>query len=148
MGGPTSTRWRGCDRKTTVEDCLRLDLRDLRRWRLLVAGGSATRRITWKRNGAEIGALWATLDLTTPVAAVATLEYGSCEYRVALSSMALSLGGSRWWWRCPGCRRNARVLLLPPSSSRFLCRACHRLTYWSSQTNHTRAAKLAKACGL
>ncbi len=142
MGGPTSGRWLGAAKRRTVEDCLAIDLRDLRKMMLLVPGTSTTKRVSWSRDSAEVGSLWLELDLTTPAAAVATLEYGSCEYRVALSSMALGFGGARWWWRCPGCCRRARVLLLPPASSRFLCRGCHKLTYWVCQRSHTAAGAL------
>ena len=154
MGGPNSTRWRGHVKATTVEDCFAIDTHDLLRTKLLVAGTSSTRRITWTRGGAEVGALWLALDVTTPAAAVAVLTYESRgiekEYRVALTSTPVGWGGLMWWWRCPapGCRRMTRKLYLAPRSSVFSCRVCGGLAYWSSQTNHTRVAKLAKACGL
>lgn len=146
MGGPTSGRWLGAAKRRTVEDCLAIDTHDLLRMRLLVAGTSSTRRITWRRGGAEIGALWLALDVTTPAAAVAVLTYESRgiekEDRVALTSSPAGWGGTMWWWRCSGCCRRARVLLLPPASSRFLCRGCHKLTYWVCQRSHTAAGAL------
>ena len=150
MGGPTSTRWRGHVKATRVEDCFAIDTHDLLRTELLVAGASTTRRITWTRGEAEIGALWLALDVTNPAAAVAVLTYESRgierEDRVALTSSPAGWGGSMWWWRFPaaGCGRRVAKLYAPPSTSRFTCRRCGRLTYTSCQVSHTLAGRLLR----
>lgn len=37
-------------------------------------------------------------------------------------------GGARWWMRC-ACGRRVAKLYLPPGSTNFRCRSCHRLRY-------------------
>jgi hypothetical protein len=41
------------------------------------------------------------------------------------------MGGLRWWFTCPLCRRRVRKLFLPPRASYFGCRFCHALSYAS-----------------
>lgn len=42
-------------------------------------------------------------------------------------------GGLRWWFICPECEGRCASLYMPPPGSVFLCRICHKLTYYSSQ---------------
>jgi len=44
-----------------------------------------------------------------------------------------TLGGTRPWFRCPGCDRRVRALYLPPGRDHFRCRHCHCLAYGSQQ---------------
>jgi hypothetical protein len=45
------------------------------------------------------------------------------------------LGGRRFWFACPRCRRRCRVVYLPSSSTRFGCRLCLSLWYQSQSRN-------------
>jgi hypothetical protein len=47
-----------------------------------------------------------------------------------LTSTRQHLGGHRWWFICPGCRRRAGVLYAPAGFWR--CRVCHQITYETS----------------
>jgi hypothetical protein len=47
--------------------------------------------------------------------------------RVALLTTPLHFGSVKWWFRCAGCRRRARMLYLPSGQKYFACRRCYRL---------------------
>jgi hypothetical protein len=51
------------------------------------------------------------------------------DIRGALLCTFPQYGGTRWWFGCPRCGARVRVLYLPPGSTRFACRSCHRLRY-------------------
>ena len=53
------------------------------------------------------------------------------EYTISLQTTKPHLGGLRWWFTCPLCRRRAQKLYHPPGGDRFGCRDCHKLTYAS-----------------
>lgn len=52
---------------------------------------------------------------------------------VLLDETPCTLGGTRPWFRCPGCDRRVRALYLPPGRDHFRCRHCHRLAHGSQQ---------------
>lgn len=55
-------------------------------------------------------------------------------YLVPLDRTGMPCGGSRWWWRCPGCGTRAEALYLPHDRDRLGCRRCCGLTYRSQHT--------------
>jgi hypothetical protein len=67
------------------------------------------------------------------------VEARSADYPVRLATTRPNYGGVRWWFVCPlvvrgvPCGQRAGKLHLPPGSLYFGCRACHGLTYASSQ---------------
>ena len=134
MGGRGSGWQR--ERKTTVEEGLVLDVKDL------VAMGAIVPRwregsLSW-RSGAET---------------VATLEYGSStysqgegtlwlwyvidgksmHYTISLVSTVPHYGGRRWWFICPIKKIRVAKLYLPPGATTFASRQTYSLTYRSCQ---------------
>jgi len=59
-----------------------------------------------------------------------------CEYSVKLDTTPCRLGGKRYWFRCPLCKRRCFELFLPIGEKVFACRLCHRLTYLSCLNSH------------
>lgn len=60
---------------------------------------------------------------------------------ITLSFTGLIVGknaGHRAWFLCPGCGTRAAVLYSPPGEKHFLCRHCHRLTYYQRQIHRDR----------
>ena len=82
----------------------------------------------------------------------ATTWEGSAEAvdeSIVLRSTEMSLGGSRQWFRCPGCHRQCRILYGGP---RFRCRQCHGLRYECqfesrAQRANRRARKIRQRLG-
>ena len=134
MGGRGSGWQR--ERKTTVEEGLVLDVKDL------VAMGALVPRwregsLSW-RSGAET---------------IATVGYGSStysdatgtlwlryvvdgkpmHYTITLVSTVPHYGGRRWWFICPIKKIRVSKLYLPPGATQFASRKAHDLTYRSVQ---------------
>ena len=63
---------------------------------------------------------------------------------VEMEATPANLGGSRYWWRCPGCFRRCLKLYLPPRSDVFACRVCHDLSYESAQASRCAYYELFK----
>jgi hypothetical protein len=107
------------DRKRLVNECLHLDLVELRRRGVVMGPNGAS--ITWTQQ-AGLG----------PVGAGSTGI-------VLLTATRPHLGGRRWWFTCPGerdgepCGRRVRVLYMLPGDQQPGCRLCLRLTYASRQ---------------
>jgi hypothetical protein len=153
MGGEGSGRWRSHQKRSVVESCLVLDIRQLARegWLdretssglMWWAGGLTQERIGSLRfrrdsDGSQdvIRLLYtitrrngARMEIDEPVPVRATVRH---------------TGGRQWWFVCPlsvdgrGCGRRVCKLYLPPSSRYFGCRYCHDLTYRSCQLSHSR----------
>jgi len=140
------------DPKRLVNECLHLDLVELRRRGLLAAQGGSS--ITWTRPARP--GMWTKVTLTLlrseigqPVAFA--FEHRSLSVRgpmgatstgvVSLTATRPRLGGWRWWFACPQplpqgdgvCGRRCRVLYLRPGDQQPGCRLCLRLTYASRQ---------------
>ena len=130
MGGPGSGRWYRWDRRTTLEETQRLDIRWLHRSGYLTAYPHS---VTWHQGKHPTGAISLSLQPEglvleycyrangadwEPVREVITLYWTPCHY-----------GGSRPWFLCPGCQR--RVAILCCRGKWFLCRHCYWLPYTS-----------------
>lgn len=119
--------------KTATAQCLRLDIRRLKREGILIPG----RLVTWSwtmSNGKQSTIGIKTIaddeirldytctidDRATPVETRIRLDYSSCNY-----------GNHRHWFRCPACDK--RVALLYQKGVYFRCRHCHDLTYYTCQ---------------
>lgn len=137
MGGHGSGGWQG--RKYTVEESLSLTVADFRKILRTSSSGtltwpgaipfSANYSINWDEGVPTLSLQyrWQDEDLRIPVPLQTTLPF---------------LGGVHWWLSCPSivngmaCNRRAAKLYLPPGAKTFACRACHGLTYRSSQEAH------------
>ena len=137
MGGYGSTRWAGYVRRTSVEECRRLDVRHLKREGLLTEGQTWAGSWGWTdRNGGK-----ATIDLQASSSWV-RLSYalriaGGAPERVSYE-VPVTWTGKRPFFLCPGpdCGRRVEKLYLPlrGTTGRFLCRHCWGLSYESRQT--------------
>jgi hypothetical protein len=110
-----------------AEHCLRLDVRDLAKRKLLGAG-----YFSWRWSDAHTGEERGSISVfggghelrlnfssdSTPVAQLVPVVHTACNY-----------GGSRPWLLCPRCSRRVAVLYL--RSGRFMCRHCGRVVYAS-----------------
>ncbi len=48
---------------------------------------------------------------------------------VYLTATKCYFGGSRYWFKCPNCKKRIGVLYRKPANVYFLCRSCLDLTY-------------------
>jgi hypothetical protein len=150
VGGPGSGRWRGHDKRTTVEDCLVLPIGELLRHRALAPGARSSGIWVWTHTGENepLASIGFEADAVAPADAWIRLYYTAndnpVDYRVRLSTTWLNFGGLRWWFLCPLARANGgparRVakLYLPPGQIYFGSREGHGLTYTSCQESHDR----------
>ncbi len=145
MGGYGSSRWGWHSKKTTVEECRTLSIRDLVRFAGLKPNAQLFNGIAWvdSRTGektSSIGVVINTGDHQGTARLFYTFTTGArkgekVDYHVILVSTRPYLGGLRWWFLCPaeGCLRQVAKLYLPPGARYFCCRHCYDLTYQSSQ---------------
>lgn len=133
MGGPGSGNWYRWDKKTTLDETKRIDIRYMRKQGLLKPGYAGS--LSWSSRGKPSGSIQfacqqdylrlnyryqANGDEWTPVEEFICFDRTSCNY-----------GGERLWFLCPCCNR--RVALLCLYRARFLCRHCHKLPYSTQQ---------------
>ena len=149
MGGPGSGRY--WDRKrTTVEDCLTLEINRLVREGLVrpwISGSRVwTNTFTGKRT-ASVGYQVEPVegdDLILRLLYTPTIrgEKREVDPPIYLTTTRLHFGGVRWWLTCAlivrgvECSRRVTKLHLPPGAKYFGCRHCHDLTYQSCQDSH------------
>lgn len=153
MGGLGSGNRRSGRRKTTVEECLFLDINILMRQGLetsqsipvFVKSVSAFRR----KKVADIASKLVEDKDGNPTLcfSYAVKPDGKKQkvfQTVPLQSTLLCSGGLRWWFTCPltvdgtPCERRVGMLYLPPGGIYFGCRHCYDLTYRSCQESHRR----------
>jgi hypothetical protein len=138
--------------KTTVEECLNLDIRRLHRDGHLKPGAYLT--WAWERgeeNKATIGikvkkqAVRLEYTVTRPDG-----EKKDYNYSVSISRTSCNFGGERPWFICPGvvnnvvCNRRVAKLYKPPGGDLFLCRHCYNLNYSSSQESGDEMARMRR----
>jgi len=137
MGGPGSGMWYRWDKRTTLDEVKRLDVRWLHRHGYL---DGWPRLMTWHRGERQSGSVSVAMvdghlvaeyrarrrgtEAWEDVRQAITLDWTPCHY-----------GGQRPWFRCPGCRR--RVAVLCGEGKWFLCRSCYALPYGSQQETAT-----------
>ena len=156
MGGFGSGRWGWHRKRTSVEDCMTLDLHQLARQGSFVAGRTASLR--WLLGEQEVGSIGDMVrprgDGLLPVLSYRWRrmdeEWQSIELPIPLETTQPRFGGLRWWGRCPlavsgvACCRRVAKLYLPPGERFFGCRVCHGLTYHSAQTHDKRVDALRR----
>jgi len=118
-------------KRTTVEECLTLDINSLIRGDLLHRSFGEVR---WFRRGVETDSITYSLKERESVH-VLTL-HSPLNQDISLVTTELPWGGKRYWFSCPNCKRRVGRLHLPPGRSYFLCRRCYDLTYESCQESH------------
>jgi len=159
MGGYGSTRWNKHTRKTRVEECRALDVRDFTRvhaFRGYRAFGTAEFPLRFGEQ--EPFRVHFTIEPFKDGGHGLILRYvvtrkDSREEVVVPVLMQKTypyFGGVRWWFTCPCtvkckiCNRRVRKLYLPPGARYFCCRHCHDLTYRSVQEHDNRIGYLMK----
>jgi len=148
MGGPGSGSWYRWNRKTTVKETQRLDVRDLRQQGRLRPGYAGT--WFWTCGDRKTGEIsyWVETDrLVLAYRIKIGGEWESIKEPVWFDRTPCNYGGERLWFRCPNCGR--RVAVLGLYGSRFVCRHCHGLPYGSQQEGyidrmHRKARKIRK----
>jgi hypothetical protein len=152
MGGSGSGNhyhWWRRSKKTTVEQCLSLDVTRWTRQGSLQAGTSTSGTWTWTYASGNCFKVNYDVVAFDPTDAFIRLYYSfiwtatqkreTLDYRVRLTTTRPRRGGLRWWFICPlvvngqecGCR--VGKLYLPPEGRYFGCRHCYDLTYASCQ---------------
>jgi hypothetical protein len=117
-----------------AEHCLRLDVRDMARHKLLAGG---TYGCTWRWTNTATGessgsiSLWVTADA---MRLKFTTNELPAQQHVPIDRTACNYGGTRPWFRCPRC--DARVAVLYLRGGRFICRRCGSVAY-GSQSDDT-----------
>jgi len=133
-------------KKTTVEECCRIDMVYLTEHYSMEAENSFV--IGWTNNFGRTDAI--NIDIIPPNRlrlGYAMLDRqgnvtDQFDYYAPIETTPCHYGGRRWWFRCPGCNRRCRILYRPPESTYFACRVCHNLTYTSRQVGKTQLGKL------
>lgn len=158
MGGNGSGRWGWHRAKGTTDPELRLDVRHLARRGLIAPGVVGSLPVAWARGERPAGDILARYDDGRPGEII--LEYRvrrsegapsePVRERVGLDRTPCPFGGSRAWFRCPGCLSRRAVLY--GAGGRFRCRACHDLVYSSTreaahERNRRRADVLRRRLG-
>ena len=129
-------------KKTTVEECCRLDMTFLAKQVNLEQLDAA--KIEWKSSWGKRSSIGVLVHpperiiLLYDVQKGRTGEIEKCKYYVFLDTTPCYFGNKRWWFLCPVCNRRCRVLYLPGWATHFACRICHDLTYESRQEGHSR----------
>ena len=150
MGGYGSGRWGYGPSKTTVEECLDLDLSSLTRDKVLAPGYSGS--ITWRntRTREKTASIGLMIERAEIDGLLLTLKYvvsedgyeRDIEEEITLQPTYPHFGGVRWWFLCPlirdysRCESRVGKLYLPPGQDYFGCRHCYDLTYESCRRSH------------
>jgi len=123
-------------KKSTVEDSLRIDMKNFARdvdltsfrtgYTYWESSFGQENRIGWQVNPEHSVRFIYTVTKVTG-------EKKSHDYEVLIETTPCNYGGVRWWFLCPICFRRCRILYQPPSQSVFACRVCHDLSYRSRQ---------------
>lgn len=137
MGGYFSTRWNHKQTRRTTAGALKLDVRRLARDGSLQPGAMST--LSWTRaDGEPAGTITTIMDREQSrlVLVYATQRSGETAWTdhktpVNLDTTSCTYGGSRWWFRCPGCA--ARRAVLYCVNGVFACTGCHDLAYASTR---------------
>jgi hypothetical protein len=127
--------------KTTVEECLALDVLEFARAGHLVDGAEGhlhfhrwkgDQSLGWFVFGDEVfGVFESSLYLSYYQTSPRTGETTHLSYAVDLDFTPTFRGKERPWFLCPRCKKRVGRLFLPPGETHFFCRTCHDLTYQS-----------------
>jgi hypothetical protein len=137
VGGLGSGQWYRWNKRRTIEDCRRLDVRLIHRSGVFEQPGFP---FLWEWKDQAAGETTASIRLRyEPDRVVLSFRFKSgggdwddLEQIVPLSWTPCNYGGHRPWFLCPGFGCGRRVAVLVAGGRRFLCRHCYRLTYAST----------------
>jgi hypothetical protein len=149
MGGRGSGRIFRWDKKTSLEECRFIDVRDWKRRGLLADGSGFS--WYWMRDGERVADIrvWIAGDRVRVSYRYRRNggEWRAIAENISLVTMPCHLGGERVFFLCPGCVRRAAKLYL--DSPYFRCRRCCALPYSTQQETvldraNRKASKLRK----
>ncbi len=137
MGGYSSGRRRTRNRGS-IDETIKLDIRDERRFGVVRSGQRRSARVAWKSGRVEAGAVKLTTDLTDMSRPYALIEFSfdgdRRSQRIELTAVPCRYGGCRFYFLCPVFGHRCEVL--PSVDGYFASRQAHRLTF-RSQTSGT-----------
>lgn len=113
--------------RVKAEHCLRLDVRELAR-RKLLGGCTFSWRWTNSATDEEVGVVSVSTYPGQVQLSYAVNGMGKAE-QITLVTTECNFGGSRPWFLCPRCSRRVGVLFM--RSGRFVCRRCAGVAYAS-----------------
>ena len=137
MGGLGSGTWYRWDKRRTLEECRRLDVRRLHRKGLLAEAGAT---YSWEWKESQTGERIASIGLYVEEWHVRLFyrhQQGGGDWQevkqvVPVTWTPCNYGGRRPWFLCPGFGCGRRVAILYAGGKQFLCRHCYRLPYAST----------------
>ena len=139
MGGYYSGRWHWYTKKTTVEECSIIAVRDYSTPFLAQCYADSALVYKSETEGAKRAYVFAN-DVMDQLLGRAGEEraYQSAKtgQQFKLSRTPCNYGGCRYWLLCPTCGRRCGKLYKPYYGRRYACRGCHDLTYTSAQEAH------------
>jgi hypothetical protein len=133
-------------KRTTVDECLVLSLKELFDRGLIEHGAFSTGSWRWadSNNFQVDGTIQYESDLRSHEKASLRLQYEvdrvAMDYDVSLASEEQGLLGRRWWFRCPVNGVRVTKLYLPPGARCFASRQAHELIY-ASRLGHRRPSQ-------
>ena len=131
MGGIGSGRSWSLNKRTTMEDVLKIDIRYLKKHGLLQT--SHYGRLSWHRGDEESG----NINYRTYDSGIELIyryrptggDWQDINQFIRYEDTPCHYGGTRKWFVCPGC--DQRVAVLGSKNGLFLCRRCNQLPYAS-----------------
>lgn len=148
MGGEGSGNWYRWDKKTKLDEGLKLNINKLVRDGLFPSRGWTTGTLEWtytrtKEHYAGIGYeintgnpddMWMRVRYTTTICG----EKHDMDYKISITTTKPHYGGRRFWFICPRTGARAAVLYCPPGSRWFASRKAYSLKYLSQSegTDH------------
>jgi hypothetical protein len=124
-------------KKTTVEDCLMVSIKELFEKGLIEQNSLRTGSWRWTNTNTFQfdGTIEYQADLRTRERASLGMQYQAegitMDYSVLLDFVEPRYGGLRWFFRCPIDDIRVTKLFLPPGARRFASRQAHELIYTS-----------------
>jgi hypothetical protein len=132
MGGPGSGLWYRWNKRTTLDEVKRLDVRWLHRQGYLQPWVHTT--VTWTSRERPAGSISVAMQDGCFIVEYRYRTHGTEDWEpvrqiIALDWTRCTYGGTRPWFCCPGCQR--RVAILCGAGKWFLCRSCYQMPYTS-----------------
>ena len=139
-------RWSG---KNTTDDCLKIDIRWLKRQDYLCGfrSGTLTWTYGWDKHKSSVGITVSTtddydkyLELSYTQTDRNTEEKKEFNHKIPITTTPCNYGGKRYWFMCPlyksGVYCGRRVAVLYKSGDWFGCRHCYELAYESNRERY------------
>lgn len=129
MGGSGSTRWGGLSRRCTVEESLRVGIKQID------PRSIAGPRWQWNRMQGVNVKFGEAIGTRRTLVISLTERPDLGDQDVVVEAISMRFGGVRWWFLCPMCCRRRRYIYLPlvARARRWGCQRCHGLKHVSQR---------------